>query len=214
MGIALLTLSMSCADPSARFDEFVERDDQAREKQGPEPDAGGPSEGFVLPTAEQSRGTFLLAISTPLGPTQPVVSLLEVEADDKDGKLELRLRYKPLAAADRKTPVGDFNDWQTILVNADGTFKGETFHASTPGSANPLGGTPLEADLSLQGKPASNVKPGETVDFLCGDVTGTVFVGLALPLAGSTFTAARIKDPANYPPVTINCSMTPAAALP
>jgi hypothetical protein len=212
-GLSLLTLLGACADPDARFDEFVKRDEKAREVQAP--DAGPDTPGdFKLPTAEQSRGNFLLAISTPLGPTQPVVSLLEVEAEDKNGQLELRLRYKPLSAKDRKTPVGDFNEWQTILVNADGTFKGETIHVTTPGAANPLGGTMLEADLSLQGRPTSNVKPGDTVDFLCGDVTGTVFVGLALPLTGSTFTATRIKDPANYPPVTINCMMTPAGPLP
>jgi hypothetical protein len=212
-GLVLLAPA-GCADPHGRFEEFVKRDEKAREGQGEPPDADVPDGDFVLPTAEQSRGTFLLAISTQLGPTTPVVSLLEVEAEDKNPGLELRLRYRPLAAKDRKTPVGPFNEWQTILVNPDGSFMGMTIHASIPGEANPIGGLPLEADLSLQGRPTSRVEPGETVDFLCGDVTGTAMVGLTLPLAGSTFTAARIKDPDNYPPVTINCQMTPAAALP
>lgn len=210
----LLVAFAGCADPHARFEEFVERDDKAREEQAKPADGETPSGDFKLPTAEQSRGTFLLAIATPLGPTTPVVSLLEVEAEDKNPGLELRLRYRPLSAKDRKTPVGEFNDWQSILVNPDGSFMGQTFHATTPGEANPLGGTPLEADLSLQGRPTPRVNPGETVDFLCGDVTGTVNVGLTLPLQGSTFTATRIKDPNNYPPVTTNCQMSPAAPLP
>lgn len=204
----------ACADPEARFNEFVEREESARMDEAPgapAPDGGT----FVLPTPAQSAGNFLLAISTRLGPTKPVVSLLEVEAEDVDGRLELRLRYRPLAASDRKTPVGEVNAWQTVLVNPDGTYQAPSIHVVTPGTANPIDGSMIEADLSLSGRPVANVEAGKTVDFLCGDVTGTlVAYGLPLPLAGSTFTATRITDPDHYPPVTIDCAMTPAAPLP
>src|SRR5690349_12180350 len=102
----------SCVDPTARFDEFVAREEAASMPPGGHGDPA-PDAGFVLPTPEQSAGNFLLAVSTGLGRTKPVVSLLEVEAADMDGRLELRLRYRPLAASDRKTPVGEFNEWQS-----------------------------------------------------------------------------------------------------
>ncbi|HEX6245259.1 MAG TPA: hypothetical protein VFZ61_30260 [Polyangiales bacterium] len=212
LGVAL-TLA-GCVDPAARFDEFVAREEAAKMPPGgggePVPDAG-----FVLPTPEQSAGNFLLAVSTGLGRTKPVVSLLEVEADDQDGQLELRLRYRPLAASDRKTPVGEFNAWQSVLVNADGTYTAPSIRVAVPGAANPIDGSNIEADLTLQGRPTAKVEPGKTVDFLCGDVSGTLFAyGLPLPLAGSTFTATRIVDPDAYPDVTIDCQMNPAAPLP
>lgn len=203
----------ACADPAARFEEFVAREEAADTKPGDE----GPvlDGGFVLPTPEQSAGTFLLAVSTALGRTKPVVSLLEAEAENKGGQLELRLRYRPLAAADRKTPVGEFNEWQSVLVNPDGTYSAPSIRVVTPGAANPIDGSQIEADLSLEGRPVANVKPGETVDFLCGDVTGTLYaLGFALPLNNATFTATRITDPNNYPAVTIDCNKTPAAPLP
>jgi hypothetical protein len=204
---------VACADPEARFDEFVAREESSKMSGGQQEPGSDP--GFVLPTPEQSAGNFLLAVSTGLGRTKPVVSLLEVEAADKDGQLELRLRYRPLAAADRKTPVGEFNEWQTVLVNPDGTYAAPSIRVVTPGEANPIDGSTIQADLSLQGRPVANVAPGKTVDFLCGDVTGTLFAyGLPIGLAGSTFTATRITDPDNYPPVTIDCAMTPAAPLP
>jgi hypothetical protein len=202
----------ACADPAARFEEFVAREESTDTSPGR--DASAP-EGFVLPTPEQSAGTFLLAVSTALGRTKPVVSLLEVEAEDKAGQLELRLRYRPLAAADRKTPVGEFNEWQSVLVNPDGTYNAPSVHVVTPASANPIDGSMIESDLTLEGRPVANVEPGKTVDFLCGDVSGTLFAyGLGIPLAGATFTATRITDPDHYPAVTIDCAMTPAAPLP
>lgn len=216
VGALTSCLLAACPDPEARFDEFIAREHSGAGSDAGDPDSSAADGGaFVLPTPEQSAGTFVLAISTRLGPTKPVVSLLEVEAENETGQLALRLRYRPLAAADRKTPVGEFNEWQSVLVNPDGTYAAPSVHVKTPAEANPIDGSMIEADLSLMGRPVANVAPGQTVDFLCGDVTGTLFpYGLPLPLAGSTFTAARITDPDHYPPVTIDCAMTPAAPLP
>lgn len=208
-GLLSASLLLSCADPTARFDEFVDRYASAN----PE----GPSDGPTmfngkLPTPEQAAGEFLLAISITLNRARPIMNLLEVKAEQKGDSLELQMRYRPLLASDRKTPAGEFGEWQTILIAPDGTYNGDTMEASIPGSANPINGLDSQAELGLGGTLAID-QSSEKVNFLCGDVTGRIITPFPLPLAGSTFTATRIEDPNNYPDIVINCKKDPAEAL-
>lgn len=215
--VCCLLLS-ACFTPEQRFDDFVER------KKVLAADAGMGDEDADIPgndqplTAEQVAGTYLYAISTPLNPAQPVVYLAEVEATPaQDDFLDIRIRQRPLAIADRKTPVGDWSDWTAAQLEPVGTYETPPITTVVPAAANTFG-LPLTTTISFKGRfqnPATPDMPDAKVEFFCGTASGLV-EGLNVPLDGSTFASSRIADPADtssYPPVYINCNKDLAAPL-
>ena len=212
--LVLLTCS-ACFTPEDRFDDFIAA------KQRLASDAGtdaGEQPGNTQPLkADQVTGSYLYAVSTPVNPAQPTVYLAEVEASQQGDGLEVRIRQRPLAVVDRTTPVGDFSEWTTSLVDPSGAYETPPLTTIVPAAANSFG-LPLTTTVAFKGafkNPATAELPDTKVDFFCGTATGMV-QGLNLSLEGSTFAAARIPDVANtdtYPDVVINCNKDPAAPL-
>ncbi len=215
----LLGLTLTgCFAPEQRFDDFVEDKKQLAADAGTDAsDAGEPGNTQPL-TAEQVTGTYSYAISTPVDPTKPTVYLTEVEASPATGDfLNVRIRQRPLAFADRKTPVGAFSEWTTTRVEPTGTYQSPSITTVVPAAANSFG-LPLTTTIVFTGlfvNPGTPEMSDAKVEFFCGTATGVV-EGLNLPLDGSTFAASRIPDPADtstYPEVVINCNKDPAAPL-
>lgn len=209
----------ACFTPEERFDDFVaaKRELAVDAGTGGE-DAGGMTGNSEPLKAEQVTGSYLYAVSTPASPTQPTVYLTEVEAmPAMDDYLDVRIRQRPLAIADRKTPVGEFSEWLSMVVEPVGTYETPPITTVVPPAANSFG-LPLTTTIAFKGtffNPATDDMPEAKVEFFCGTATGVV-EGLNLPLDGSTFAASRIPDPADtstYPAVVINCNKDPAAPL-
>jgi hypothetical protein len=214
----LLGLSLAaCFTPEQRFNDFVDDKKALLADAGAGGgDAGGGNDAPL--TAEQVAGSYSYAISTPVDPSHPVVYLAEVEASPATGDtLEVRLRQRPLAITDRTTPVGDFSEWVTMLVEPTGTYVSPPITTVVPAAANSFG-IPLTTTITFTGvfiNPATPELPDAKVEFFCGTATGIV-EGLNLPLDGSSFAATRIPDPedtSTYPDVVINCNKDPAAPL-
>lgn len=215
--VGCLILS-GCFAPRDRFDNFVEA---KKNLDAGGVDDGGDGQGPINSepvTAEQITGTYLYAISTPVDPKQPLVYLAEFDASPAmDGLIEVRLRQRPLAIKDRKTPVGEFSEWISAEVNPTGTYETPSMTTVVPPEANSFG-LPLTADIRFKGtfaNPATAEMPDAKIEFFCGTATGTV-QGLNLPLDGTTFAALRLdhpEDTSSYPDVLINCSKDPAAPL-
>jgi len=208
----------ACFAPEQRFNDFVDDKKQLAADAGADAgDAGEPGNTEPL-TAEQVTGTYSYAISTPVDPTKPTVYLTEVEASPaRDDSLNVRIRQRPLSFADRTTPVGEFSEWTTTLVEPTGTYVSPPITTVVPAAANSFG-LPLTTTIVFAGvfvNPGTPEMPDGNVEFFCGTATGVV-EGLNLPLDGSTFAASRISDPTDtstYPDVVINCSKDPAAPL-
>ncbi len=213
--ICLLLAHPACFKPEDRFNDFVAAERKLASDAGS--DASQVPGNAEPLQAEQVTGSYLYAISTPTNPAQPTVYLAEVEASQQGDQLQMRIRQRPLAIADRKTPVGDFSDWSTMLVDANGTYQSPPITTVVPPAANPFG-LALTTTVTFTGmipNPATADMPNAPVAFFCGTATGSV-EGLNLSLDGSTFAAVRIPDPTNtstYPAVVINCNKDPAAPL-
>lgn len=213
--ICVLVTYSACFNPEARFNDFVSAERKLASDAGN--DAGQVPGNAEPLQAEQVIGSYLYAISTPTNPAQPTVYLAEVEATQQGDQLQMRIRQRPLAISDRKTPVGDFGDWSTMLVDANGTYQSPPITTVVPPAANPFG-LALTTTITFTGmipNPATADMRNVPVPFFCGTATGSV-EGLNLSLDGSTFAAARIPDPTNtstYPNVVINCNKDPAAPL-
>jgi hypothetical protein len=204
----------ACVDPAGRYDEFVERQEKARQK----PDAGGfdlPDGSVELPDPEQLNGTYLYVVSfTGLSPEQPTVYELEVTAEREGDTYTLNMRERPLAIADRKTPVGEWGPWQSHQVTPQGSYETPELTFVVPGAANVLGSetTALIVFRGNVGNARLEEGPEERVEFFCGDVSGRLTKPIMLPIEG-TFTATRITDPDNYPKAVINCAGDPAKEI-
>jgi hypothetical protein len=213
--ILATALCTGCISPQDTFDDYVHL---RRELAG---DAGADSgaTGNTTPlTPEQIEGTYLYAVSILLSPTNPVVYLVEVKAAAVPGStdIEIMLRQRALSCTDRKTPVEEFSPWQTARVSATGAYTSDPVHTVVPASANaPLGCMSVgDSMVTFTGSiinPATAANPDAKVEFWCGDVTG--LANGFLDLKGSTFTAVRVTDPENLPPVVINCAKQPAEPL-
>lgn len=216
--LLLMSLFLSaCFTPEERFDEFVDKKKEQLADAGSGSQDGGQGSDDPL-TAEQVTGSYSYAISTPVDPKHPVVYLAEVEATPAaDDQLDVRLRQQPLSIMDRKTPVGDFSEWISIVVDPTGSYTTPEITTVVPGAANSFG-IPLTTSIVFTGtfvNPATPEMPDAKVEFFCGTATGTV-QGLGLSLEGSTFAAQRIpdvEDTSTYPDVVINCNQDPAAPL-
>lgn len=184
-----------------------------------EPDSGMPMAGSCdapaeLPAPEQLSGTFLFVVSTPLDPSKPFVNLLEVRATREGELYRITMREQPLSAMDRKTPVGMFSADRTFEVAPSGCFSSMALSFDIPAAANPIIALPATTELSFTGNIATAQRDANgAVGFWCGTVSGRTITPLPMSIDGSTFTAIRISDPNNLPPVVINCAMTPASPL-
>ncbi|HVU01517.1 MAG TPA: hypothetical protein VHE30_07185 [Polyangiaceae bacterium] len=203
-GIVLVALTscVACVDPSADFAAF-----EGRTHVTPIVDASSDAPGCTVPP-DSINAKYLLAISVTLAAGTPILVLANVTTPELGSGTGLSLDAQPLAAADRKTPVGDAIEAGPFPVSAEGSFTADLVGLRVTGAANPVTGGDILADVSLNGNLCGDPRS------FCGTVTGYVKEPLPLDLAGSTFTLTRVEpseDPPLRPP--IDCAGTLADPL-
>lgn len=189
-----LAITTGCFDPHGRFEEFGDRLIDAGPT-APTPDAAPLEE---LPDV---TGRFLIGLSTTVAPDLPLRFVFANELTmGPDGTATLTTRIQPLAVADGM-PVGDEIVIETP-VNSAGEFQVVLSPVNVPGAANPITGSPIEANVTLAGRILSE-------DRYCGTVpAGTVLKPVMLDVSGSTWSGFRIADDmigGNLPPVEKEC---------
>jgi hypothetical protein len=215
MSLAVWLATASCIDPAGRYDDFVRRKEASRRMgDAGTDDPGGPVE---LPEPEQVNGTYLYVVSLAPQEKDPTIYLLEVEAERDGDMFVLRMRQRPLAFADRKTPVGEWSEWDAYEVTPMGTYETPELTVAIPAAANVLA-VDTVANIVFKGNVASGRFDDDDghLEFFCGDASGVlVQPPLGLNLVGH-FTATRIPDPNDpdtYPEAVINCEGDPARPL-
>jgi hypothetical protein len=199
-------LMVGCVDPAADLEAF-----QKRLSEKPLMDAGtvpGDAQSCTIRPGDV-EGAFLLAISTSIAPTKPIVALTDLTTPAFQDGTGLALSVQPLAASDRTTPVGASISLGPFLVDAGGNFRADMPGLTVSGDANPITpGAPISADLVLAGNLCA--KSG----FFCGSVSGEVTSPITLNLEGSTFTLTLVEpgDPVPTQPA-VDCRGTLAAPL-
>jgi len=179
-----LSLLGGCVDPEDRYAVFLERTAEMRNRDS----------GPVEPTDRFDwSGRYLLALSTVLGPDQPLLFAVgaEVSSDLSTADLELQ----PLTTDDDdepRTAVGQSFQLNDIAYEMDGTFSVDLGEVAVPGRANPITGSDIVARVQLV---ARTLAGGEDRDgIFCGEVSGMVVRPLTYDLAGSTFGAVLAEQ--------------------
>ncbi|HEY6879528.1 MAG TPA: hypothetical protein VI299_15985 [Polyangiales bacterium] len=209
----LLLAWTGCPDPGADFDDFAKRAGTSHDA-GPVEQGGCALPEGALPAPEQLSGTFLFSVSTTVGRDRPFVFLLDVDVSRSGARYEITIVAQPLAANDRKTPVGAPTDPQTFSVEAGGCFTSVPQLFALPAGANPILPVQATSELSFSGNVGSALRDARgAVTFWCGQVNGRSVTPLPMNIDGSTFAATRVTNPAQLPPVVINCAMDPARPL-
>lgn len=170
----------SCADPTARYDAFIERTADMRELDAGMNDGG---ERFDW------SGRYLLALATSLSPAQPILFAVDASVTSDLAQVDLAIHALTTEAdAEPRTPVGDDIGVTGVAYAVDGSFVADLGEVTIPGSANPISGSDIVATVQLQGRTLTN---GEQADAFCGQVTGMVMSPVMFDLAGSTFGAVE-----------------------
>jgi len=210
----------ACIDPNGKYEAFLDRAYVPAVVEMPDAgDSGCPPLGDMpLPDPSQLSGTYFYAVSLPPYADQPTIYLLEAEASrDSSNNYTIRMRNRPLEFSDRKTPTGEWSDWQTTTVSPQGCYELADQVNDTPGDANALG-FDVTSVLTFAGNVGTAMYtdgPTSPVKFWCGTAIGKITAPIAQDVTG-TFTATRIpdvNDPSTYPPAVINCAMDPAQEL-
>lgn len=160
-----------------------------------------PCEEPALP----AEGSYLALIKTSLAPGSPIRFHLRVE---HTGPTAISFEIQPLRVLwpSSEDPcdhligclVGSSVRRPNVAVASDGTFEVDLGSFDVPGVANPISGSDIVLDAALQGKVRS-------ASHVCGTVTGQVSSPIAADLAGTTFTAHLVPDPAALPGATWDC---------
>jgi hypothetical protein len=153
----------------------------------------GAGNGASSGAGAATEGTYFMALSLELAPRQPIVFLQSITADGSGQEMSLQ----PLAATDRKTPVGSAIV-AAFQLGEGGVFEVDLPDARIPPEANSITSTEVVADLHLEGTadPAS----------FCGDATGQISKPIDVDLQSSTFRAERVVGTAYPEPPMIDCS--------
>lgn len=177
--VGLAAAAVTCLAGCPNIERDLE-DFEARQAANPPPKV----EVACGEAATEVEGTFLFAMATELGPTKPLVFLTEVTTE-ADG---LSFTFQPLAAADRKTPVGDPITVGGYAITEEGTFEADLPVLKVPGLGNPITGTDIEADVALEGAVCA--------DALCGGFIGKVLKPITYDLTPgkNTFYMERVPD--------------------
>lgn len=196
-GVVVLAVASGCPSPDAsgKYDRFNEETEDERDVPPMKLDLPPPdlAEGESFPDI---NGVFLVAISTTVDVSKPLQFLADVQTDyDDAGTGSMTIEFQPLSldvgsTTEPREEVGD-----AIVVDTDvntGAFTIPFGETMVTGQANPITGSDILADLSLQG----NVR---SANAWCGGVDGDVLSPIMVPLAGSTFAAIRLADRSERP---------------
>lgn len=192
-GITLLAFSAGCPSPDAegKYELFNDETEEARDR--PEPKLDLPPVGVFPDVA----GVYLVAIETSIAPGLPLqfVTTVTGEIDSVTGDGMVNLSFQPLSLdqgsmTDPREEVGD-----PIVIDAavtGGSFTVPFGETGVTGAANPITGSDIEANLTLEGSVRSE-------NAWCGFVEGDVTSPIQAPLDGSTFAALRLADASERP---------------
>jgi hypothetical protein len=188
-----------CPDAEGQYDEFKDRH-YALYPPGSGGEGGATTDGgtCVPPKPGEMDGDYLFTFAAVLDPTKPVLFATKVTTADAGGLTSMSWTIQGLLWSDRKTLVGDPIQLPAATINADGTFKAKLPPLSLVGETNPFSHSPLEADVTLEGKFCGSGP-------YCGTFSGNVTKPIPLDLAGSSWTLEKVTG-TDYPePPTVNC---------
>jgi hypothetical protein len=186
-----------CVDPAADFDDFNKRLEARDRRHAAEEEMTGTADGGCaeLP-ASAIEGSYYFTYRPKVAEDTPILALFEITARDPaaTGAFELDVLFKPVALADKKTPVGMASPG-VMKVKADGSFTIDDFAIFIPGAANPiLEDTDFEAVVHLSGTLCG--KAEMPLASFCGDGLGELQVPVTVNLDGSSFGALRLAGDA------------------
>jgi len=190
--------ALGCVDSQGRFDEFSQKIAEKNASVGD----GGLGSGVCNPAnVEQFAGTYLFALAAKPSPDNPILALLTVRPEMKDGIIVGTVLFEPLAIKDGMSTVGVENEGTFEL---DGTnLMTPAFHVVLPGEADPVSpGLKAEADIIFEGRVCVE---DMSVKSFCGAASGNITIPLTLPLEGSTFGAVRVEEGKPWPKSFAKC---------
>src|SRR4030095_12660919 len=145
--------------------------------------SGGDGGPCAVPKPGEGQGDFLVAVSSSLAPTSPILyeGSITTPAADSGSGTAIFLRMAPLVAADRKTrldqyekPLGPF------AIATDGSLSVAFPRDTIPGEANPIiPNTPAESEATLSGFVCG------VQDFYCGTLEGHVYSPVDSAITGT-----------------------------
>jgi hypothetical protein len=193
LGVLLLGawLGCACVDPEARYADFNERTSGMRGSDG----------GTVEPTERFDwSGRYLLALSTVLGPDQPLLFAVDAEVSSDLSTIDLGFQSLTTSQDSQpRTPIGDPFRVDYLPYPEDGTFSADLGEVTVPGRANPITGSDIVAQVQLLA--SARMGDDELPQHFCGEVSGMVIRPVPFDLAGSTFGAVLTDDEQNTEPV-------------
>lgn len=206
--LAVLAAGTGCPSPDAegKFERFNEQTEDDREIPEAKMDLGAPvlpDMGATGSDTETSgggllvEGVYLVAVNTIVSPGLPLQFLAEVTGEvDLMGNGSITVDFQPLSLDQGSTTLPREEVGDSLLIEGEVANFGFTLPFPEPtmvtGAANPLTGSDISSNLSLEGSFRSE-------DAWCGNVLGMVLSPIQVPLDGSTFSATRLADRAERP---------------
>lgn len=185
-------------DPDGKFHRFNDQtEDDRRQPDVPALPDLGPTETTGGPLCPAIDGVFLVAIETTIAPGLPLQFIADVDAelDDGSGDGTVIIEFQPLSLDPGSTTSPREEVGMALRIDAEVTactFLLDFGQTMVTGEANPITGSDIVADLSLDGTIVSE-------DAWCGDLLGEVLSPIAVSLEHSTFAASRLADRSERP---------------
>jgi hypothetical protein len=174
-------LGIACADPEAQDGDVSE------------PSAVVHGGGLEAAEHFDWSGHYLLALSTVLAPDDPLLFAVDAEVASDLALVDLRVQALTTdAASEPRSHAGDPFSLDDVPYAEDGTFEVDLGDVAVLGSANPITGTDITAQVKLR---ASTYRAaGDVPQHFCGEVSGMVSKPIPLDLERSTFGAVLTED--------------------
>ena len=176
---------VGCPNPDKVADDFsAEREGLPYEALGQDMAVGPEVAG--CPGIHDASGTYILAVVTNLDPGKALLMKSDVTIDVEAEPPTLKMILTPLSVADR-SPVGAAIETAVVPIDEEGRFELPFGNVVVTGVANPISGSEIEADLTMQGQIQSSTR-------ICGGLTGRLIRPADFDLAGSTVGLVQITD--------------------
>ena len=160
---AFAVLLTGCPDPERELNAYLDR---VEDRPDMSVSVSGCGE-FSDPT-----GTYFVSVNTSISPGVPLLFEGQFSVDTSVEPKTAQLTLIPLTTTDI-TPIEDLPDRAgdspvvspTVPIDNEGKFEMELGTVIVTGLANPVSGSEIEANLTIQGQI-------QTSEFICGTVTG------------------------------------------
>lgn len=141
-----------------------------------------------------------MALSATLAPTQPILFIADVHSTGSAWQWTLT----PLDAKTRTPLPNSSIVLPDSAIPAGGSWVFDLPPLEVPGTANPITGSDIEADVTL-----TSTSCGSDA-FVCGDVSGDITKPIVLDLQGSSWTLERLVAGGLPEPIRIDCACVEA----